>query len=229
MAIVYQHRRNDSGQVFYIGIGKTIRRAFEKRITQRNEHWHRVVNKHGYSVEITHKNICWEEACSIEKYLIQFWRQFLGKESVTNINDGGEGSLGYRFSDEEKEKMRLAKIGVKLTTEHKAKISSGIKSTSQLPENKERRAAARRGKIGSEEMRKKMSDLQIGGKNVFARRVIDTSNGEIFGCLKDAAKNIGMPTGTLQHQLTGYCKNKTTLAYFDPPTGFNKRGFPNKK
>ena len=31
MAIVYQHRREDTNEVFYIGIGETLKRAYQKK------------------------------------------------------------------------------------------------------------------------------------------------------------------------------------------------------
>lgn len=90
MAIVYTHTRLDNNQVFYVGIGKHSRRAFDKR--GRNKHWYNVVNKHGYRVDITHKDLCWEEVCSIEKYLIAFYgRSDLNAGLLVNMTDGGEG------------------------------------------------------------------------------------------------------------------------------------------
>lgn len=41
MAIVYQHRRLDTNEVFYVGIGKTERRAYS--IHGRSRHWSNVV------------------------------------------------------------------------------------------------------------------------------------------------------------------------------------------
>jgi hypothetical protein len=91
MAIVYTHTRLDSNKVFYVGIGKHLRRAFDKRA--RNKYWYNVVNKHGYRVDITHKDLCWEEACSIEKYLIAFYGRFdLKAGCLVNLTDGGEGT-----------------------------------------------------------------------------------------------------------------------------------------
>jgi hypothetical protein len=55
MAIVYQHRRKDTNEIFYIGRGKTNKRAFSK--ANRNNHWHNIINKFGYIVEIIFENI----------------------------------------------------------------------------------------------------------------------------------------------------------------------------
>jgi group I intron endonuclease len=62
------------------------------------------VNKYDYTVEITHDNLLYEESLSIEIYLISFWREN-SKILLCNITDGGEGTLGYKFSNESKNKI----------------------------------------------------------------------------------------------------------------------------
>jgi len=52
MAYIYLHRRNDTGEVFYVGKG-TGKRATETH--SRNSHWHNVVNKAGFTAEIIAK------------------------------------------------------------------------------------------------------------------------------------------------------------------------------
>jgi len=48
MAIVYRHIRKDTNEIFYIGIGKSIKRMISKNY--RNKHWHNIVNKTEYYV-----------------------------------------------------------------------------------------------------------------------------------------------------------------------------------
>jgi len=112
MPIVYQHIRKDNNNVFYIGIGKSIKRAKERY--GRNVHWKSIVNKHGYTVSITHENICWDEAKSIEKYLISFYgRKDLGLGVLSNKTDGGDGVLNIVRSEASIAKWRLKTKGVK--------------------------------------------------------------------------------------------------------------------
>jgi len=102
MPIVYQHRRKDNHQVFYVGIGKSEKRAYNK--TRRYKPWKDFVKNHDYYVEITHKDIIWEEACAIEKYLIAFYgRRDLGLGPLVNMTDGGDGTKN--LSDESRLKM----------------------------------------------------------------------------------------------------------------------------
>ena len=50
MSLVYQHRRKDTGEIFYIGIGETEKRAYDK--TGRNNIWKRIAQETEYTVEI---------------------------------------------------------------------------------------------------------------------------------------------------------------------------------
>ena len=111
MAIVYQHRRKDTNQVFYVGIGKTENRAY-KSGKFRSEFWNNVA-KNGYTIEITHKDISWEEACIIEKYLISFYgRRDLNLGTLVNLTDGGEGGFGMILKDDSREKIRQFQLSL---------------------------------------------------------------------------------------------------------------------
>ena len=118
---VYSHLK-PNGEVFYIGIGKTEKRAYS--IRNRNKHWHNIVNKYGYSVEIVTTCKSWEEACEIEKYLIKFYgRKDLGLGTLVNMTDGGEGVVNKVVSKETREKLSLAQIGKKHSEETKKRMS----------------------------------------------------------------------------------------------------------
>lgn len=159
MPIVYTHRRKDTNEIFYIGVGKSVKRANE--IYGRNKQWHNIVNKVGYHVEVTHENILWEEALSIEKYLISFYgRQDLKLGNLCNLTDGGQGILGTIFSEERKkkisEKSKLRKG--KFTEEQKIKMSENSKYYMNLPEVKELNSKRAIERLSSEEARKNMRE-----------------------------------------------------------------------
>ena len=86
--VVYLHRIKENNDVFYVGIGSESR-AYSKY--SRNKHWKNIVSKHDYFVDITHKLLCREEACSIEKYLIQFYRNH-SNYKLCNVTNGGDGA-----------------------------------------------------------------------------------------------------------------------------------------
>lgn len=116
MAIVYIHKRKSDNEVFYVGIGKDEKRAYSKH--SRGKFWKSYVSKYQYNVEITHRDIIWEEACVIEKYLISFYgRRDLGLGLLVNQTDGGEGIIGYNHKENAKvligEASRLRMTGKK--------------------------------------------------------------------------------------------------------------------
>jgi len=108
MAIVYTHIRKDNNKVFYVGIGKTVARSKSK--SNRNPYWHHIVNKHGYTIEVIHKNITWDEACTIEKQKIQeYGRADLQLGLLVNMTNGGEGI--ENVSTESKKLLSEQKVG----------------------------------------------------------------------------------------------------------------------
>jgi len=91
MAIVYRHRRIDTNEIFYIGIGKNKSRAYQKSKSKRSTFWLNIVNKTDYQVEIIAEELTWEEACELEIFLInEYGRKDLGTGSLVNMSEGGE-------------------------------------------------------------------------------------------------------------------------------------------
>ena len=178
MAIVYIHRRKDIEDpflnVFYVGIGKTEKRAYQINNRGNSNYWHNIVKKHGHIVEVTHKDILWEEACSIEKYLISFYGRYDKNEGkLCNLTDGGDGAIGairsQKFKDylrikltgikrspETIEKLRLKQIGCKLSESAKIKLSISNKGKIISEEHKDKISKANKGKIISDETKEKL-------------------------------------------------------------------------
>jgi hypothetical protein len=167
--VVYLHRRKDSGEIFYVGIGEP-KRPYRK--DNRNDYWHHIVNKCGYNVEIVHTNLSWEEACELERMLIsEYGRKDLGLGSLVNMTDGGDGKVGFVFSEESKKKIgdsnRGKKIGEKnpfFGKQHPPELIEQIKQTKKLnpwiptPEQKDKWASQMRGrKIHDDESINKIS------------------------------------------------------------------------
>lgn len=87
MFYVYEHIRNDTNAIFYVGKGKEYR-AYAKR--NRNPYWHNVVNKsNGYTVRFVAKGLDEELAYLCEEERIDQLKR-LGIE-LANINAGGAG------------------------------------------------------------------------------------------------------------------------------------------
>jgi len=101
MAVVYTHKRQDTGEVFYVGIGLLKTRAYQRK--HRNEHWYNVVNKcGGFCVEIIIEDVDWTDACALEKQLIsRYGRRDKGVGTLVNKTDGGEGTLNAIWSEKQ--------------------------------------------------------------------------------------------------------------------------------
>lgn len=204
MAYVYLHRKICNNEVFYVGIGSDNNYKRAKDRSQRGKHWKDFIKKHKYSIEITHDNILWEEACSIEKYLISFYgRKDLGLGALVNKTDGGDGAFGVIVSDETK-KILSEKLkgktpwckGLRLPEETKNKMSSARMGRKFSEESKIKIGLAHRGKIVSQETRQKISKYNNGSDSKFYVGDI-----EVF-------KN-GISVGV--YEGTGHCKRELGL------------------
>jgi hypothetical protein len=161
MAVVYEHLRNDTDEVFYVGIGAEEKRAFSKH--QRSPYWKHIVNKVGYSVNIIHKDIDWEDACKIEKLLIEkYGRKDLGLGNLVNLTDGGEGVLGVLVSEEKRKKLSEANKGKTPSEETRKKLSEAGKGRIISEEHRQKIGEANKHRIISEETRKKLSEASKG-------------------------------------------------------------------
>ena len=166
MAVVYLHKRNDTNEVFYVGIGKTEKRAFDKNKNRRSQYWKRIVEKVGYTVDILHSDVSWGEACEIEKLLIEnYGRKDLGLGNLVNMTDGGDGMVGLIFSEETRQKMSEWQKGKKLSEETKQKLSGAHKGKTHSEETRQKISEIHKGKKRSEETRQKMSEANKGEKN----------------------------------------------------------------
>ena len=128
MAIVYTHTRLDTNIVFYVGIGNTEKRAYIK--SNRSAHWKRIINKHGYNVEIIENNLSWDNACEREKYWINFYgRLDLNEGNLINLTNGGEGTSGSVRSEEFRKKMSEVRQGKYTGENHPSYGKSRSKET----------------------------------------------------------------------------------------------------
>ena len=112
---VYFHINPIKQEVFYVGIGNS-KRPYKKQ--GRSKLWVNTVNKYSHDIIIIHKNLSWSEASQLEiQYIKQIGRKDLGKGSLVNLSSGGEGAIGVKRSDEQKQKIRLKLTGYKHSKE----------------------------------------------------------------------------------------------------------------
>jgi len=136
MAVLYRHIRLDKNQPFYIGIGKTEKRAYEK--IKRNQFWHNIVAKTDYEIEILFDNLTWDEAGEKEKEFIKLYgKRDDNTGTLVNITDGGGGILGVRHNEESKKKISESsknRIRKPVSIETKEKIRKTL--TGRIGSNK---------------------------------------------------------------------------------------------
>lgn len=171
MAVVYKHIRLDNNEVFYIGIGKSVKRAYS--LYHRNKYWHNVVEAHGYEVEIIHDSVTWEEAEEIERQLIaEHGRVYIDEGgTLVNMTAGGDG--GDTTSQHPNKKAILKKRSKKLKGKKRSeeqinKIVSGWKDwynalseeeKAEMVEKRKRSIVARKEKEGYTEAELKAREL----------------------------------------------------------------------
>lgn len=112
---VYQHRRPDTGAVFYIGKG--CRTPLKKYIranttSRRNIHWRRVVEKSGgFIAEVLIDFYDEADALAFEQVLIAEHGRSNCGGILCNITAGGEGASGRMATRETRLRMSLAAVG----------------------------------------------------------------------------------------------------------------------
>ena len=186
MAYVYKHIRLDTNQPFYIGIGADTKGKYTRanRKTYRSTKWERVVNKHGYSIEIVFDNISYDEAKEKEKELIKLY----GKKTrdnpnglLVNITDGGDGVLGWTPSEETRKKWSDQRKGKNFGNEnpffgktHTKELTEKISQTNRgnhyslgrklSDEAKSKMSEKAKGRIMGESTRKKIGETHKGNQ-----------------------------------------------------------------
>ncbi len=182
---LYEHVRQDSGAVFYVGKGCGYRASTKQG---RNQYWRNVVAKAGgYEVRYAARGLSEELAHLAEVERIDQLRR-LGA-AITNLTDGGEGASGMKIPRESVER-RAALMrgvarpdvsarfkGVAKTEEHRRNQSAACKGRRLSDETKKKIGAASKGrpssmlgKSHSAESKKKISDALKGEKNPFFGR-----------------------------------------------------------
>lgn len=157
---VYFHINPVKQEVFYIGIGNENRPS---SLQNRNKHWHNIVNKYGYNIVVIESSLSWDKACERERYYIKLiGRKDLGKGTLVNLTDGGEGCVGNRHSEETRQKISQVQIGKKHTDEHKRRISEGNKGKVV---SKETRLKISLGNKGKSRVMADSTRLKIGNAN----------------------------------------------------------------
>lgn len=117
---VYRHKRLDTNQIFYIGIGTSVDKNTHKGIyhrayakSKRNIVWKRIVAKTNYEVEIIYETYDIEEVQEKEREFIKLY-----KDTVCNMTEGGLGITSYNHTECTKLQISTSTKGIKKSKEH---------------------------------------------------------------------------------------------------------------
>lgn len=149
---VYEHIRQDTGAVFYVGKGHGDRANIANR-HHRNSHWLRTVAKSGgFSVRFVATGMDEELAFLVECERINQARRVGVK--LCNMTDGGDGLFGLVRTPQWRANIGAAHRGKVISQEARKKISESLKRSGYRP---------------SEESRAKMSAAHMGHRRNVGR------------------------------------------------------------
>lgn len=218
---IYIHRRPDSAEVFYVGKGtRTPKKAYGRSCSgeNRNPMWRRIVSKCGgrFDVEVLVDYFSEADAFSLERDLIlQYGRKNLGRGTLANMTDGGEGAVGRIVKPETIERFRRAMAGKPqrrapgsmLGRKHTIAARAAISAASVGSNN------PMFGRKHGDEYRAKVLGVLNAGAAKKARPVVDTATGALYRSARAAALAMGFKPETLKSWLIGRYRNKSSLEY----------------
>ena len=174
MFYTYAHYTS-TGRLFYIGKGSGSRAQAKD---SRNKYWYNVVKKYGNPViQILANWETEEESFKHEIVLINCFRDMGYK--LANLTNGGEGSSGYKHTEEQREKNRQAKLGsipwnkgMPITEETRKRLSKALtgkiawnKGIPLREETKQKLREKSTGKpIHTEEFKERIRKIHTGNK-----------------------------------------------------------------
>lgn len=214
---VYVHKKATNGSIFYVGKGTGKRSHDFKR---RNEHWKRTANKHGVIVDVIYSGLTEAEALSLEVKTISE----IGRYSLVNQTNGGEGLSGLAFTNEHRQKISLAHKGKKKSPESIAKMVQKLTGRKLSYEHKQALSKSRKGKPKTPEHIKKVAQSRIGKSHTdVGKQNIRMSKCKIVFCVETGEQFFGTHHATewvkkinpkaSQAAIARACRKPTKIAY----------------
>jgi hypothetical protein len=178
MYVVYQHRRKDNGEIFYVGQG-LLKRAYEDVENRRNEQWKIVAQTAGgFDIEILAEGLTRDESLLIEAAYIKKYGTIKHGTGIL-VNERLSGTRGVES-------------GYKHTEEKKQEISEKTKEAMKDPEVYKRHMESHIAYWSTPESRIKASEamkgLQVGEKHHFYGKKLSDEHREKLSKAKKGKK-----------------------------------------
>lgn len=208
---VYKH--TCPNHKIYIGItSNKINRRWQNGFGYReNKHFFNAILKYGWDNikhEILFTNLTKEEACKKEIELIAFYKSNQSKYGYNSSTGGEQPTTGRKLSDETKEKIRQAHLGLKrsrLSIEKTRKGNIGKHLTEEL---KKKLSEERKGK-GNPMYGKHTSQKQKEAiRKKFSKPIICVETKVIYSSIIEAQRQTGISDSGIQ----AVCKKKRKTA-----------------
>jgi group I intron endonuclease len=195
-----------NGSVFYIGKGVEDR-AWQR--DNRNIHWHRTVDKYGYTVEVLSRWETEKEAFDHEKFLISCFKDMGIK--LVNMTNGGEGSAGYRWTDEQKAAFDISgeknpMFGKRHSEETRKKIAEKAKGRAVSEQAKAKISEKLKNRQFSESHIEKMRLAGKGNKNGIGNKG-NRKKCKIDGVIYDSTQLASQALGITANAIQKRCVN----------------------
>lgn len=205
---LYRHIRLDKNEPFYVGVGTKPKRSSSKDTyiysraynkSNRSNYWKKIIAKTDFEVEILLESDDYEFIKQREiEFIALYGRRDLGKGTLCNLTDGGDGTLGSVVSEEVKR--------------HLSETRKGEKNAN----------FGKRGKLcplygvpKSEQCKQKLSEINLRGKHPQAKVIVDIVTKQEFSCILYASEFVNINEKTLGTYLSNPAVNKTNLRYKD--------------
>lgn len=224
---IYRHIRLDTNEPFYIGIGikseknnRTISAHYYRAYNKYNRKlfWKNIVNKTNYEVEILLESDDYEFIKQKEiEFIALYGRRDLGKGSLTNLTDGGDGTKAIIYTQERKDRFKLGNnpSAKKVKNVKTGEIFSSIKEAHSTIINNISFGFFHRMLQG---LYKNTTDFVFIDESITfskGREVIDISNGVVYVSIREASHYNGIPFDRLKKYLYGTHYNTTNFLFLD--------------
>jgi group I intron endonuclease len=128
-----------------------------------------------------------------EKFWISHFDSF---KNGLNCNEGGEGNIGYKFSEETLHKMSKSKKGIKHPEWRNTQKSKYTKGRKHTDESKKKMSIIKKEKM-NDDIKNKISKGLLGNKNGLgnkgnSKKIICVNSGKIYDSIKSACDELGL-------------------------------------